>query len=101
MVGACVHVKLARHLLAEPIPRKHATYRATDDFLGSAREELLEGLGAQAAGAPRVTHVLLRLQLVSGHVHLRHVSSDHTIVRAAYGVDLCLVLPAWCRDNFS
>jgi hypothetical protein len=44
VLGTRVHVKLPRHLLAEPVLRKHAAYRAADDLLGTAGEELLERL---------------------------------------------------------
>src|SRR5439155_17763182 len=61
MVGAGVHVKLARHLLAEPVSREHAAHRAADDFLWSPGKKLFQRVRPQASGIPRVPHVVLRL----------------------------------------
>src|SRR5439155_21804923 len=63
MVGAGVHVKLARHLLAAPVSREHAAHRATDDFLGSPGKKLFQSLRPQASGLPCVPLVILSLQL--------------------------------------
>src|SRR4051795_4943028 len=81
MIRPGIDLQLAQLLGPETIVRKHPLDGATDDLLGSARQQVTERLLLEALGVAAVAAVQLGLELVAGHRDTAGVEHDHVITR--------------------
>src|SRR5664279_2049462 len=80
MIRAGVDLQLAKLLGAEAVVRQqHTLDRPANDLLGTALEEVTEGLFLVALGMAAVADVELRLELVAADRDAPGIEDDHVV----------------------
>src|SRR4051812_3899349 len=81
MIRPGIDLQLAQLLGPETSVRKHALDGPADDLLGSARQQVPEGLLLEALGIAAVAAVQLGLELATRHRDARGIEDDDVVAR--------------------
>src|SRR3989441_6619050 len=79
MLGPRVDLELRDLLPSQPVLRKHALHRSTQNLFGPALELLAQRSAADPAGIAGVAEIALLVELVASHLDLLGIDDDHEI----------------------